>query len=310
MDHFSRRWPFLFLLLTSAGCLGQSSGDEPDLVWGRRGLAEGRFQKPRAIAIDQQDRLYVVDMTARIQVFTGDGQYLRSWKTPESVNGRPTGLSITRDGLLMVADTHYFRVLFYTPEGELLPEKTIGGVCGTAPGEFHFVTDAVQDSQGNVYVAEYGEYDRIQKFSPEGKFLLQWGKHGSEPGQFLRPQGMAVDHLDHVWVADACNHRIQVFDATGDEVKLVRIWGSEGHDPGQLRYPYGIVLDDVGDVFVCEFGNHRVQKFTPDGELLDVWGSNGRRHGELAQPWSLVLDSQERLHILDTYNHRIQRFEL
>ena len=45
------------------------------------------------------------------------------------------------------------------------------------------VTDVVQDSQGYYYVAEKGEYDRIQKFSPEGDFILQWGGHGTEPGQ-------------------------------------------------------------------------------------------------------------------------------
>ena len=52
-------------------------------------------------------------------------------------------------------------------------------------GEFQFVTDAAQDAEGNYYVAQYGEYDRIQKFSPEREFLLSWGEHGHEPGQFL-----------------------------------------------------------------------------------------------------------------------------
>ena len=117
----------------------------------------------------------------------------------------------------MVADTHYFRVLFYTPEGRLLEDQTIGGKYGFAPGEFTLVTDYAQDSQGNYYVSEYGEYDRIQKFSPQRKFLFQWGGHGNERGQFARPQDLAVDEHDHIWVADACNDRIQVFDATGSD---------------------------------------------------------------------------------------------
>ena len=77
------------------------------------------------------------------------------------------------------------------------------------------MTDAVQDSHGCYYVAEYGECDRIQKFTPTAQYLLQWGGRGREPGQFARPQSLAVDADDHVWVADACNHRIQVFDAHG-----------------------------------------------------------------------------------------------
>jgi len=211
---------------------------------------------------------------------------------------------------LMVADTHYYRVLVYTPLGKRLEEQTIGGVCGHGPGEFGFVTECVQDSQGNYYVAEYGEYDRIQKFSPQQEFLFQWGSLGTDPGQFQRPQSLAVDGNGLLWVADACNHRIQVFDATGDEAKLVNIWGGHGSEPGQLSYPYDLILDGKGHLYVSEFGNHRVQKFSPDGRSLGVWGTNGRREGELYQPWALVMDSKDRIHILDSYNHRVQRIRL
>ena len=298
-------------LLLSAGCIsGSPFHSTPQLVFGRRGLGDGELQKPRAVAIDADDRLYVVDMTARIQVFTNDGQFVRSWQTPEFKNGRPTGLSIDRDGSLIVADTHYFRVLFYTPEGELLADRTIGGTCGHGPGEFEFVTDVAQDSQGNYYVSEYGQNDRIQKFSPQGKFLMQWGTHGSEPGQFLRPQSLAVDESDHIWVADACNHRIQVFDATGDEAQFIKTWGEEGTEPGLLRYPYGLLLDGEGHVYVSEFGNHRVQKFTLDGKSLGAWGHSGRKEGELCQPWAAARDSRGRTFVLDSYNHRVQRFRL
>ena len=74
-------------------------------LWGLRGVSPGRMQKPRAMAIDDQDRLYIVDTTARIQVFDRKGQFLHGWQTPKFANGKPTGLSFSRDGLLMVADT-------------------------------------------------------------------------------------------------------------------------------------------------------------------------------------------------------------
>ena len=226
---------------------------------------------------------------------------------PSIEKGKPCGLAFDSDGNLLVADTHYFRVLFYTPEGELLEKKTIGGVNGQGAGEFHFLTDVAQDSQGNYYVGEYGEHDRIQKFSSDGTFLLQWGGHGRQPGRFVRPQGITVDEKDNIWVADACNHRIQIFNSEG---QLLRVWGQHGKQPGALRYPYGIELDGKGNVYVCEFGNHRVQKFTTDGEFLGYWGTSGRREGELHQPWALAQDSRGRIHVLDTYNHRVQRIRL
>ncbi|HVA47640.1 MAG TPA: NHL repeat-containing protein [Pirellulales bacterium] len=287
----------------AAGCddEGRSTG-RVEKVWGRRGISEGRLQKPRAMAIDGQDHLYIVDMTARIQVFDADGNYLRGWQTPVHSAGRPTGLSFDRRGRLLVADTHYFRLLVYSPQGELL--ETMGGVPGHAPGEFGLVTDAVEDSSGNLYVAEYGEYDRIQKFSPDGEFLLEWGGHGSERGRFMRPQNMVVDEQDRIWVADACNHRIQVFDGDGH---LLDLWGEEGSGPGQLYYPYDLVFDDAGQLYVCEWGNGRVQKFDRSGKSLGCWGRQGRAPGELDHPWALVRDSQGRIHVLDTQNHRVQR---
>ncbi|MBI85327.1 MAG: hypothetical protein CMJ81_19200 [Planctomycetaceae bacterium] len=300
------------LLISISGCSDFRLTPKGDLdrVWGRRGISDGRFQKPRAMTIDSNDLLYTVDMTARIQVFNADGEFLTSWQTPLFEKGKPSGLSIDRHGNLLVADTHYHRMLVYSPLGELLPEKTIGGKQGQGPGEFGFVTDAVQDSQGFYYVAEYGEYDRIQKFTPEGKFSFQWGGHGTAPGKFLRPQNLALDKHDHLWVADACNHRIQVFDARGDEARLVRSWGQQGSAVGQLNYPYDLVLDHQGHVYVCEFGNHRIQKFTVDGQSCGIWGTPGRGEGELHSPWALVQDSLGRIHILDTMNHRVQRIRM
>ena len=306
--------PCLILVLAGGCEPDPSSIGRLEEVWELRGVSPGRLQKPRAMAIDRQDRLYIVDMTARIQVFDtrtlvdGKGKFLYYWSTPAKENGRPTGLSIGRDGSVLVADTHYFRVLIYSPEEVSPPEakkprKIIGGTPGNGPGQFGLVRDVVQDSQGNYYVAEMGEYDRIQKFSPDGEFLLQWGSHGREPGQFARPESLAVDEQDQIWVADACNHRIQVFDNQG---KLLTMWGSEGKELGQLYYPYDLVLGDDDTVYVCEYGNHRVQKFSRDGRSYGCWGTQGRGPGQLYQPWGLARDSRGKIYVLDTNNHRVQ----
>ncbi len=291
--------------MVASGCTESGQTDSHVMVWGRRGLDDGRFLKPRAIAVDNLNQLYIVDMTGRIQVFDDQQQFLRSWRTPEIRMGKPCGLSMSNDGLLMVADTHYHRILFYKPSGELIPERTIGGRQGLGQGEFGYVTDVVQDSLDNYYVSEYGEFDRIQKFSPTGEFLFQWGGRGSENGQFLRPQGLAIDQDDHLWVVDSSNHRVQVFDATGKAAIHLQTWGEQGYGSGQLRYPFGIVLhDDL--VFICEFGNHRVQRFTRDGKSCGSWGAPGREPGQMHQPWAMTIDGAKRMHVLDSYNHRVQ----
>ncbi len=303
------RWAAASLAAVALGGCDKQSPSQGRLekVWGEVGLGNGRFSKPRAIAIDKNDELYIVDMTARIQVFDTDGRFLRGWETPVHAAGKPTGLTIDQEGNLLVADTHYFRILTYTPAGELLADRTIGGTLGQGQGEFGFVTDCVRDAAGNYYVSEYGEWDRIQKFSPACAFILQWGGHGSEPGRFLRPQHLEFDAHEQLWVADACNHRIQVFDKQG---KLLAKWGESGSQPGQLYYPYCLILDGRGHVFVVEYGNNRVQKLTLEGRSLAIWGREGRGPGELFNPWAMVLDSQGRMHVLDSNNHRVQRVVL
>ena len=177
-------------------------------IWGRRGISDGRLQRPRAIAIDQHDQIYLVDKTARIQVFDTEGNFLRTWRTPAKETGKPTGLSIGVDGSVLVADTHYYRLLVYSPDGKRRI-LTIGGTLGHGPGKLGLVTDAVQDSRGNYYVAEKGEYDRIQKFSPGGKLLWLYGERGPGDGELDCPISVAVGEDGAIYVSDWGNNRIQ-----------------------------------------------------------------------------------------------------
>jgi hypothetical protein len=54
-----------------------SRGSAPELVWGLHGVRPGHLHKPRVAAFDGQDRLYLADLTDRIQEFDRDGHYLR-----------------------------------------------------------------------------------------------------------------------------------------------------------------------------------------------------------------------------------------
>jgi DNA-binding beta-propeller fold protein YncE len=278
----------------------------PELVWGIHGTKAGWLHKPRVAAFDASDRLYVADLTDRIQVFDRDGHYLRGWRTPEFNVDGPSGLTIDRLGRLLVADTHYYRVLVYSQEGALLFQ--IGdGIQGTAPGRFGYPTDVVIDRAGNFYVSEYGENDRIQVFSPQGEWLRQWGGHGLNPGEFMKPRALAIDDEEHIYVADSCNHRVQVFDTAG---KLLHVWGTRGTEPGALSYPYDLAIGPDGFLYVCEYGNHRVQKFTLEGAPRGVWGRAGRGPGELFNPFALAVDGQGAVSVIDSNNHRVQRFRL
>jgi DNA-binding beta-propeller fold protein YncE len=274
------------------------------VVWGKRGVRNGDMVRPRAIAIDSCDHLYIVDYTARIQVYDRDGNYIGpTWTTPDYRNGRPSGLSIARDGNLIVSDSHYSCIRIYSPDGKEI--RFLGGKGGKEPGQLGYVSDVVQDSDGNYYVAEFGENQRISKFDADFHFVKCWGAEGQGPAQFARARALALGADGLLYVADSCNHRIQVFTRDGE---LVRIWGEVGSEPGKLAYPYDLAFDPKGNVlYVVEYGNHRVQKFTPTGESLGVWGEPGRGPGQFAAPWALAVDSHGDVHVVDTENHRVQR---
>jgi DNA-binding beta-propeller fold protein YncE len=293
----------LLAAVPSAGCGGGAGSLEQ--VWGERGLHPGDFIRPRCIAIDTRggrDTLYVIDFTGRVQVFDREGHYLRGWSTPTILKGRPAGVALSRDGNVLVADSHYHQILTYSPGGDLL--STVTGRPGEGPGEFGYVSDVVQDEDGYLYVAEFGDDDRIRKLDAQGRYVTHWGGHGSDPGQFVRPRGLALGPDGCLYVADACNHRVQVFTRDG---RLVRAIGGEGSGPGQLSYPYDVAVAPGGEVYVLEFGNHRVQKFSPAGESLGTWGHPGRQPGCLNGPWGVAIDSRGDVHVLDTDNDRVQR---
>jgi DNA-binding beta-propeller fold protein YncE len=297
-------WPQLvsLLALLVAGCGGTHS--QPEAVWGHKGVQPGDFSRPRAIAIDARDRVFVVDFTARIQVFDRNGKFLEHcWTTPDYRNGRPSGLSIDREGNLLVSDSHYQCVRTYSVEGEEL--RHFGAPAGKEPGQLGYVCDAVQDEDGNYYLGEFGENHRISKYDKDGKFIQCWGSEGIEPGQFGRIRALALGPKDgNLYVADSTNHRIQVFSREG---KLLDCWGEPGAEPGQLSYPYDLAFGLKGELYVVERGNCRVQKFTTSGESLGCWGRDGRQPGQFFEPWGVAVDSRGRVFVVDTENHRVQR---
>ena len=284
------------LTLASAGC---GRGDKPDALWDVPGIRPLVY--PRGIAYSRQaDEFFTVDRIGRIQRISRGGNFINEWQMPETSNGKPVGISIGPDGNVYIPDTHYHRVIVYTPDGR---EIRRWGKLGTGPGEFIMPTDLAFDAFGRVFVSEYGDNDRIQVFDMQGKYLYAFGEFGNKPGQFSRPQSMVIDG-NLLYATDACNHRICVFTLDG---KFVRVMGESGSGPGQFRFPYGLEQDGGGNLVVTEFGNNRVQIIDKvSGRCIWTFGQAGRAQGELAYPWASVVDRRGRVVILDSGNNRIQ----
>ncbi len=293
-------------------------------VIGNRGTAPGQFNKPRSLVCDRQDNLYVVDMTGRVQKFSPSGQWLLQWQMPETDLGKPKGMGLDPDGNILVVEPHYQRINHFNTNGQLVAQW---GRKGTAPSEFILPRSIAVTSRGEYLISEYTVVDRIQRFTvtlphldtsvalPQGRpspvvpyqFQGFWGEPGLNPGQFNRAEGLGIDGQDRLYVADSCNHRIQIFRSDG---RFIRTYGHAGRSPGEFSYPYDIKVDELGRQYVCEFGNSRISIFDAHDQLIETLGGNsaGVAPGEFANPWSITLNSAGDLYVADSQNHRVQKF--
>ena len=271
-------------------------------TFGIAGRALGQFNYPRSIDIDfDREVIYVVDRSGRVQRFDLDGNPQKAWTLPDYELGQATGITVDDQGRVILADTHYYRVLIYDHEGN---EQLRFGEYGLEEGQFLYTTKVGVGPEGKLYVGETGGNDRIQVFSPEGEFLFSFGRFGAGEGELSRPQGIAFNReKTRLYVADACNHRIAVYEPDGT---LIRYIGEPGRGLGQLSYPYDVLVLEDESLLVVEFHNNRLQKFRKDGTPVGLYGRLGFRDGEMQYPWS-VAGNLERIYVVDSGNNRVQR---
>ena len=291
------------LVVTALAVMGCSSeGDTPTLEFRQaRSLSmppEGpMIPAPRGATFDSDGTLYVLDDAGRVLVFDKQSKLIRKWFMPEYSVGKPEGVWRFLDGRIAVADTHYHRVVIFDTEGNVL---TMHGERGAEPGQFEYPIAITQDPHGNYYVAEYGGNDRVQKFDVDGNWLLEFGEFGVHDGEFQRPSGI-VWRDGHLYVVDAINNRVQVFQDSGE---FAGIAGAPDKRPA-VQYPYDLAQDAGGNLWVVEYGGNRVTKMTTDGQTLGVFGSSGGGSGQFATPWGIAVAADGRVIVCDTGNRRL-----
>src|SRR5882757_389202 len=123
---------------------------------------------------------------------------------------------------------------------------------------------------------------QVEKYSSSGgQKLSGFGSHGSGPGQFSSPAGVARDNSGNFYVADSGNNRVEKFNSSGVYQSQVGINGSGN---GQFNTPQGLAIDSAGNIFVADYGNNRVQKFNSSGVYQSKFGSFGTGNGQFKLP--------------------------
>ena len=116
--------------------------------------------------------------------------------------------------------THGNQVFKFSPDGKVL--LTLGKLGGAAaPEYFYQPNDVITAPNGDIFVSEgHGAgNNRVLKFDKAGKFIKEWGKLGTGPGEFDQPHALAFDSRGRLFVGDRNNNRVQVFDQNGTFVQ-------------------------------------------------------------------------------------------
>ncbi|HET9948114.1 MAG TPA: peptidyl-alpha-hydroxyglycine alpha-amidating lyase family protein [Longimicrobiales bacterium] len=162
----------------------------------------------------------------------------------------PHGIHLDSEGNVWVTDfdqnedrTKGHQVHKFSRDGELLMSLGVAGQAGSAPGQFNQPNDVLVAPDGSIFVADghsgqgrttnqaieearaAGLTGRIIKFSPEGEYIMEWGRIGTLHGEFRTPHALEMDSQGRLWVADRGNHRIEIFDQNGNYLESRYMYG-------------------------------------------------------------------------------------
>ncbi|MCM2327669.1 MAG: hypothetical protein NDI88_07270 [Lysobacter sp.] len=135
---------------------------------GKRGAGQGEFNLPRDLAIGKDGRLYVVDGgNFRVQVFSRDGQFLKSFGALGKQFGqfaRPKEVATDQAGNVYVVDSAFGNFQIFSPEGELL--LFVGERSERdGPGKYMLPSGIYVDEDGRVYMIDQW-FRKVDVFRP------------------------------------------------------------------------------------------------------------------------------------------------
>ena len=232
-------------------------------------FTNAEIKSPWGIAINHKGEIVVSEQYIGISTYTASGKKIH---TINLKGLKLYGLTLDREGNIIVGESTKNSIRKYSPEGQLLASV---GTEGTGPLQFKEPRDIAINTRNNkVYVADCLNH-RIQVLNSDlTTFSANFGEEGmhKNKARFDLPSGITCDTAGNVYVADSGNSRIQVFTAEG---KLIRMFGRYGTRRGELSIPTGIALDPSSKhVFISERSNRRVSVFTCEGQFVTLFGED------------------------------------
>lgn len=287
-----------------------------------RGSALGQFDTPMGIAFtpDEEVILVVDSINMRVERFTSTGEFIGAWNEEtdpnlsfaSAFNTGPTGLTVSDEGLIYIADTWNHRIVVMDRSGQFVreigqrggqvnlednPDPTIDTGLFFGPRDI-----AVHD--GEIFVTDTGN-ERVQVFASDGTFLRAFGGYGTEPGKLIEPVGIAVAADGRVYVADSGNERISIFERDGAPVDQVSIPSWQDQVP-PMNY---IAFGPDGLLYMTAPQAGVIDVFNPEtGTVIATTG--GPDTNPLRNPLGIAVKSDGEILVTDGEHHDVVSFTL
>lgn len=310
------------------------STETPISVWraiagGTIGFAEGqgkaaRFRDPNGLDADAAGNIYVADTgnhrirkispNGNVTNLAGGAKGFRDGPAIEAQFDTPCGVTVRRDGAVLVADTRNHRIRVITPEG-MVQTLSGGNESGDRDGladeaRFNLPFAVALDALDGVVVADTGNH-RLRRIDARGTVETLAGK---EPGyvdgptadaRFWAPSDLGIDSLGRIYVVDLRNHSIRQFDPSTRTVRTIAGNGRAGFVDGdgataKFDLPTGLAVSFGGAIYVADGKNRAVRLIAPDGRVTTVYRPLASSQSEEFVPADVWADSAGRLFVTDT----------
>eukprot|EP00092_Neocalanus_flemingeri_P035074 GFUD01038167.1.p1 GENE.GFUD01038167.1~~GFUD01038167.1.p1 ORF type:complete len:748 (-),score=147.61 GFUD01038167.1:503-2746(-) len=173
----------------------------------------------------------------------------------------PSGVAVTEDNEIIVADTNNHRIQVFDKDGNF---KFQFGEVGKRDGQLLYPNRvAVVASSGDIVVTERSPTHQVQIFTKFGHFIRKFGADVLQ-----HPGGVATDCWGRIIVVECKVMRVVIFDMMGN---LLNKFSCSQY----LEFPNGVVVNDQMEIFISDNRAHCVKVFDYQGNYLRQIGGEG-----------------------------------
>jgi trimeric autotransporter adhesin len=342
------------MISTVAGSTGKSkrgggfSGDG--------GLATSSLMSdPTAVTVDASGNIYIADTTNSvirmvakstriISTVAGNGQIGFSGDGGQATEAQlrsPRGVAVDAYGDMYILANDRIRKVKKSTGIITTVAGTRGGFSGDGGQAISAAKSAgiarlqgiAIDASGNIYIADAGTY-RIRVVTKSTGIITTVAGNGqngfSGDGGYATSaaigvcQGIAVDALGNIYIADTYNNRIRVVTKSTSIITTVAGNGEYGDagDGGQatsaeVRSPRGVAVDASGNIYISDIMSNTIRMVAKSTGIISTVAGDGQigfrgdkgfaSYAQLSSPRGVAVDAYGDIYIADTGNNRIRK---